>query len=250
MRHGKTINHLSRTKSHRDALLKNMSISLIKAKRIETTLAKAKALRMYIEPLITKSKDDSTHSRRTVFSYLQDKEAMKILFSEIAEKVAERNGGYTRIIKLGQRQGDNAQVAMIELVDFNENLLNLVSEEEGKAKRSRRTKSKKVEVATPVAAIVNEGASAVEVVEAEIIAPVVEVVEEVVETATPVAEVVEEVAAPVAEVVEEAAAPVAEVVEEAAAPVAEIEAEVVAEVTPEAPIDETPAAEGEAKEEA
>jgi large subunit ribosomal protein L17 len=215
MRHGKTINHLSRTKSHRDALLKNMSISLIKAKRIETTLAKAKALRMYIEPLITKSKDDSTHSRRTVFSYLQDKEAMKILFSEIAEKVAERNGGYTRIIKLGQRQGDNAQVAMIELVDFNENLLNLVSEEEGKAKRSRRAKTKKADVVAPVAAIANEGASAVEVVEAEVIAPVSEVVEEAV--ATPVAEVVEEVVAEaevpvtVVEEVAEAAAPEAEV---------------------------------------
>jgi large subunit ribosomal protein L17 len=234
MRHGKTINHLSRTKSHRDALLKNMSISLIKAKRIETTLAKAKALRMYIEPLITKSKDDSTHSRRTVFSYLQDKEAMKILFSEIAEKVAERNGGYTRIIKLGQRQGDNAQVAMIELVDFNENLLNLVSEEEGKAKRSRRVKTKKADVVAPVAAIVNEGASAVEVVEEVIASPVAEVVE----TAAPVAEFVEEAAA---EVVEEAT-PVAEVVEEVT-PVAEIVEEVVTD-------DETPAVEGEGKEEA
>jgi large subunit ribosomal protein L17 len=238
MRHGKTINHLSRTKSHRDALLKNMSISLIKAKRIETTLAKAKALRMYIEPLITKSKDDSTHSRRTVFSYLQDKEAMKILFSEIAEKVAERNGGYTRIIKLGQRQGDNAQVAMIELVDFNENLLNLVSEEEGKAKRSRRVKTKKADVVAPVAAIVNEGASAVEVVEEVIASPVAE-------TAVPVAEVVEEAAAEVAE----EATPVAEVVEEAT-PVAEIVEEVVTEITPDTPIDETPAVEGEGKEEA
>jgi large subunit ribosomal protein L17 len=222
MRHGKTINHLSRTKSHRDALLKNMSISLIKAKRIETTLAKAKALRMYIEPLITKSKDDSTHSRRTVFSYLQDKEAMKILFSEIAEKVAERNGGYTRIIKLGQRQGDNAQVAMIELVDFNENLLNLVSEEENKAKRSRRTKTKKADVvAAPAAAIVNEGASAVEVVEEAVVAPVAEIV---IEEAAPVVEVVEEVAAPVAEVVEE--------VVETAAPLAEVAVE---ESTTEAP---------------
>ena len=109
------------------------------------SVAKAKALRMYIEPLITKSKTDNTHSRRTVFSYLQDKEAIKILFGEIAEKVAERNGGYTRIIKLGQRQGDNAVVALIELVDFNENLLTKdAAETEAKAKRSRRGKSKNI----------------------------------------------------------------------------------------------------------
>ena len=120
MRHGKTVNHLGRTKSHRDALLANMAVSLIKSKRIETTLAKAKALRKYVEPLITKGKNDTTHSRRVVFSYLQDKEAIKELFGEVAVKVAERNGGYTRIIKLGQRQGDNAEVALIELVDFNE----------------------------------------------------------------------------------------------------------------------------------
>ena len=144
MRHGKKVNHLGRTKSHRDALLANLAISLIKAKRIETTLAKAKALRMYVEPLVNKSKTDNTHSRRTVFSYLQDKEAIKILFGEIAEKVAERNGGYTRIIKLGQRQGDNAVVALIELVDFNENLLSTATEEsEAKSKRSRRGKTKK-----------------------------------------------------------------------------------------------------------
>jgi len=155
MRHGKTVNHLGRTKSHRDALLANMAVSLIKAKRIETTLAKAKALRKFVEPLITKGKNDTTHSRRVVFSYLQDKEAIKELFGEIAVKVAERNGGYTRIIKLGQRQGDNAEVALIELVDFNENLLTAVSDEsEAKAKRSRRGKAKKAEAApaAPVAA--------------------------------------------------------------------------------------------------
>jgi large subunit ribosomal protein L17 len=181
MRHGKKVNHLGRTKSHRDALLANLTISLIKAKRIETTLAKAKALRMYIEPLITKSKTDNTHSRRTVFSYLQDKESIKTLFGEIAEKVAERNGGYTRIIKLGQRQGDNAVVALIELVDFNENLLSSAIEEgDTKAKRSRRGKSKKTEeTAHVVAATVTEVPSA-------------EVVEEVVEE-TPSAEIVEEV---------------------------------------------------------
>jgi large subunit ribosomal protein L17 len=198
MRHGKKVNHLGRTKSHRVALLNNLAISLIKAKRIETTLAKAKSLRMFVEPLITKSKDDSTHSRRTVFSYLQDKEAIKILFGEIAVKVAERNGGYTRIIKLGQRQGDNAQVALIELVDYNENLLSSASAEtEGTAKRSRRAKSKK----TTEAVVSNEGLSAVEEVKAE---PVVAEAE-VVETAV---EVVEE--APVAETVVEAEVAVAD----------------------------------------
>jgi large subunit ribosomal protein L17 len=126
----------------------NMAISLIKAKRIETTLAKAKALRKYVEPLLTKGKNDTTHSRRVVFSYLQDKEAIKELFGAVAEKIAERNGGYTRIIKLGQRQGDNAEVALIELVDFNENLLTAVTEEaDTKAKRSRRGKSTKKEAA-------------------------------------------------------------------------------------------------------
>lgn len=120
MRHGKTINHLGRTASHRKALLSNMAASLILHKRINTTLAKAKALRKFVEPLLTKAKSDSMHSRRTVFSYLQDKEAVKELFSSVADKIAERNGGYTRILKLGFRQGDNAEIAMIELVDFNE----------------------------------------------------------------------------------------------------------------------------------
>jgi large subunit ribosomal protein L17 len=119
-------------------MLKNMAISLIQYKRIETTLAKAKELRKYVEPLITKSKNDSTHSRRTVFSYLQDKEAIKTLFGEIAEKVATRNGGYTRIIKLGTRFGDNAEVALIELVDYNEALLTSVEEKSSKTRRSRR----------------------------------------------------------------------------------------------------------------
>lgn len=140
MRHGKTINHLGRTKSHRDALLSNMAASLIKSKRINTTVAKAKALRKYAEPLITKSKNDTTHSRRVVFSYLQDKEAVKELFDVISEKVATRNGGYTRIIKLGTRLGDNAEMAMIELVDFNETLLAVAEDDAaaGKTKRSRR----------------------------------------------------------------------------------------------------------------
>ncbi|NBV13007.1 MAG: 50S ribosomal protein L17 [Sphingobacteriia bacterium] len=120
MRHGKTVNHLGRTASHRKALLSNMANSLILHKRITTTLAKAKALRKFVEPLITRSKQDTMHSRRTVFSYLQNKDAVKELFSEISDKVATRNGGYTRILKLGFRHGDNAEIAMIELVDFNE----------------------------------------------------------------------------------------------------------------------------------
>jgi len=119
MRHGKKFNHLGRKDSHRKAMLANMTVSLILHKRITTTLAKAKALRKYAEPLITKSKEDTTHSRRTVFSYLKDKEAVSILFREIAGKVANRPGGYTRIIKLENRLGDNAEMAFIELVDYN-----------------------------------------------------------------------------------------------------------------------------------
>lgn len=119
MRHGKKFNHLGRTHSHRSALLSNMATSLLVHKRIRTTVAKAKALRVYIEPLITRSKNDSTHNRRVVFSYLQNKEGVKALFDEISDKVANRPGGYTRIIRLGNRPGDNAEMAMIELVDFN-----------------------------------------------------------------------------------------------------------------------------------
>jgi len=119
MRHGKKVNHLGRTDSHRKAMMANMASSLILHKRITTTLAKAKALRGYVEPLLTKSKNDTTHSRRTVFSYLQDKETVNILFREVAEKIANRPGGYTRIIKLENRLGDNAEMALIELVDYN-----------------------------------------------------------------------------------------------------------------------------------
>ena len=122
MRHNKKFNHLGRTASHRNAMLANMAISLIMHKRITTTLAKAKALKMYVEPLITRSKDDTTNSRRVVLSYLQNKFAVTELFKVIAEKVADRPGGYTRIIKLGTRQGDAAEVAFIELVDFDENM--------------------------------------------------------------------------------------------------------------------------------
>ena len=121
MRHGKKINHLSRKKAHRSAMLANMACSLIEHKRINTTLAKAKALRKYVEPLITKSKDDTTHNRRVVFSYLKQKDAITELFGDISSKVSNRNGGYTRIIKLSNRLGDNAQMCFIELVDYSGN---------------------------------------------------------------------------------------------------------------------------------
>ena len=138
MRHGKKFNHLGRTASHRKAMLSNMASSLIQHKRITTTVAKAKALRKYVEPLITRAKDDSTHSRRIVFSYLQDKESVTTLFNEVAEKVAQRPGGYTRIIKTGNRLGDNADMCIIELVDYNELLLG--GEEKSTAKKSRRSR--------------------------------------------------------------------------------------------------------------
>ncbi len=137
MRHNKKFNHLSRTSSHRKAMLSNMAASLILHKRITTTVAKAKALRVYVEPLITRSKTDSTHSRRMVFRQLQNKFAVNELFRDISVKVADRPGGYTRIIKLGNRLGDNAEMCMIELVDFNENLLGSKAPPK-KAKSTRR----------------------------------------------------------------------------------------------------------------
>ena len=139
MRHGKKINHLGRTASHRSALLSNMASSLILNKRITTTLAKAKALRKYVEPLLTKAKDNTTHSRRTVFSYLQNKESVQTLFGEVASRIADRPGGYTRIIKLGEvRLGDNADMCMMELVDFNDIYKKQDAEKKGKTRRSRR----------------------------------------------------------------------------------------------------------------
>ena len=141
MRHNKKFNHLSRTADHRAAMLANMAISLIMHKRITTTLAKAKALKKYVEPLITRSKDDSTNSRRVVFSYLQNKEALKELFGVVAEKVGDRPGGYTRIIKLGTRQGDAASVAFIELVDFDENMAKTSKAAAKKTRRSRKAKA-------------------------------------------------------------------------------------------------------------
>lgn len=143
MRHGKKINHLGRTAPHRAALLSNMASSLILNKRITTTVAKAKALRKYVEPLLTKAKDDTTHSRRTVFSYLQNKESVKTLFGEIAGKIADRPGGYTRIIKLGDvRLGDNAEMCLIELVDFNTLYTKDGVAKKGKTRRSRRAGKK------------------------------------------------------------------------------------------------------------
>jgi len=141
MRHGKKIHKLGRTSSHRKALLANMAVSLIMHKRIKTTLAKAKALRKYIEPLINKTKEDTTHSRRIVFSYLQNKEAVTELFREISGKVANRPGGYTRILKLGNRIGDAAEICYIELVDYNQNML--TATEEAKKKTTRRSRRKK-----------------------------------------------------------------------------------------------------------
>ncbi len=152
MRHGKKFNHLGRKTAHRKAMLSNMANSLILHKRIKTTVAKAKALRVYVEPLITKSKDDSTHSRRVVFSYLKDKYAVTELFREVSTKVADRPGGYTRIIKLGNRLGDNADMCYIELVDYNENLIKEPKGKASTAKRSRRGGKKTTTAAstTPV----------------------------------------------------------------------------------------------------
>ena len=145
MRHNKKFNHLGRTADHRKAMLANMAISLIEHKRITTTLAKAKALKKYVEPLITRAKDDTTNSRRVVFRYLQDKESVKELFGPIAVKVADRPGGYTRIIKLGHRQGDGADIAFIELVDFDENMAKSPKAEGKKTRRSRRSTKKATE---------------------------------------------------------------------------------------------------------
>jgi len=160
MRHLKKFNHLGRKSPHRKAMLSNMASSLILHKRISTTLAKAKALRSYIEPLITKTKEDSTHSRRVVFSYLQNKEAVAELFREISQKVADRPGGYTRVLKTGPRLGDNAEMAIIELVDYNEAMLEQKEEQKVKTTRRRRGGSKKKAAATvkeePVAEVREE----------------------------------------------------------------------------------------------
>ena len=204
MRHGKKFNHLGRTASHRAAMLSNMATSLIMEKRISTTVAKAKALRKYVEPLITKAKSDTTHSRRVVFSYLQNKESVQTLFHEVADKIAARPGGYTRILKTGNRLGDNADMCIIELVDFNEAMLTDGKPEKAKTRRGRRKASDSDKAATPVAASaeaveetsVIEDAVVEEAVEAEATEEVVEeVVEEVAAETEVDEEVVEEVVA-------------------------------------------------------
>lgn len=152
MRHNKKFNHLGRTSAHRKALLSNMANSLILHKRINTTTAKARALKMYVEPLISKAKNDTTHSRRVVFSYLKSKTAVAELFRDVAEKVGDRPGGYTRILKTGNRFGDNAEMCMIELVDFNESML-ASKETKTRSRRTRRGSSKKTETAASPTAV-------------------------------------------------------------------------------------------------
>jgi large subunit ribosomal protein L17 len=238
MRHGKKLNHLSRQTGHRKSMLANMACSLIEHKRINTTVAKAKALKQFVEPLITKSKEDTTHNRRICFAYLRSKYAVTDLFRDVAAKVGDRPGGYTRIIKMGNRLGDNADMAMIELVDFNE-LYNGGKKEEKKG-RTRRPKKTASPNAAP-ALVVDE------------VAPIVEetapIVEEVVYSSVseqtelnPAAEVVETPTVeenPVAEV------EVTEVVEEAPA-VAEVEETPATEETPEAPATDEESKEDEA----
>ena len=152
MRHGKKFNHMGRTADHRRAMLANMAISLIMHKRITTTLAKAKALKKYVEPLLTKSKEDTTNSRRVVFSYLQNKEALKELFGVVAPKIGDRPGGYTRVIKLGHRQGDAADIAFIELVDFDENMAKTPKA----VKKTRRSRKSATKAEAPVEAPAEE----------------------------------------------------------------------------------------------
>jgi large subunit ribosomal protein L17 len=225
MRHNKKINHLGRTSSHRQAMLSNMASSLIKHKRIFTTIAKAKALRKYVEPLVTKSKKDTTHSRRVVFSLLQDKYAVTELFTVVSEKVITRPGGYTRIIKTGNRLGDNAAMCFIELVDFNENMLKETKKTAAKTRRSRRKSTGGETVAAKeISAAVSTENVKTPVAEVD---PVVEDIE-----ATPAEEVSTE-AAPAA-VSEEAAPTVSEeaaptVSEEVAPTVSEEAAPVVSE---------------------
>ncbi|MBV6440886.1 MAG: 50S ribosomal protein L17 [Haliscomenobacteraceae bacterium CHB4] len=201
MRHGDKVNNLGRTASHRRAMLANMAISLIEHKRITTTLAKAKALRQYVEPLVTKAKNNTTHSRRVVFSYLQNKQAINELFGPIAEKIGERPGGYMRVIKLGFRRGDGAETAMIEFVDFNETY----NPNAGKVKQAKKTrrggrKTAAAAVAAETAAPVAEAVAAEEVAEAVAEAPEVE---EVVAAAEEAVEQVETAAAEVEEAAEE-----------------------------------------------
>jgi large subunit ribosomal protein L17 len=227
MRHGKKFNHLSRQKGHRAAMLANMACSLIEHKRINTTVAKAKALKQFVEPLITKSKEDTTHNRRICFSYLRSKYAVTDLFRDVAAKVGDRPGGYTRIIKVGNRLGDNADMAMIELVDFNE-LYNGGKKEEKKSKSRRGGKSKGATTA-PAAAPTRGAAESSEAKAA----PVAEVPEAEVE-GTPVAETpVAEAETPIEEAIDET--PVAEVETPEATTEADSSVSEQAEQSPEAP---------------
>ncbi|MDO9634907.1 MAG: 50S ribosomal protein L17 [Paludibacter sp.] len=193
MRHNKKFNHLGRKTAHRKSMLANMSISLIQHKRITTTLAKAKALRVYVEPLLTKSKDDTTNSRRVVFSHLQNKEAITELFQNISQKIADRPGGYTRILRTGLRMGDNAEMCIIELVDYNENMLKEKATK--KAARTRRSSVKKTDDAPTVAAASAAKKAAVEAAEVVEEVPVVEEIAEVVAEEVPVVEETAEVVA-------------------------------------------------------
>lgn len=198
MRHGKKFNHLGRKSAHRKALLRNLAIALVEHKRINTTLAKARALRKFIEPLVTKSKTNTTHSRRVVFSYLQNKQAVAELFSTIAEKVGDRPGGYVRVIKTGWRKGDGAEMAMIELVDFNEVYTSGAEDSKGGSRKRRRRRRGGSGGQGTATAATAETATAVEEVEEaaeEVVEDVVDTVEEAVEEATEtVEEVVEEAA--------------------------------------------------------
>ena len=219
MRHGKKFNHLGRTSSHRAAMLSNMASSLIIHKRIVTTVAKAKALRVYVEPIITRSKEATTHNYRTAFSYLQDKVAVTELFTVVGGKVASRPGGYTRILKTGNRAGDNAEMAMIELVDFNEFFEGFNEDK----KKSTTRRSRRGGASTP-----KTSAPKAEVAEAVVVTTVIE--DAVVETVVAEEVAAEEVAAE--EVVAE------EVVAEVAAPAEEVAPEAPADETPEAPLAE------------
>ncbi|MDR3219556.1 MAG: 50S ribosomal protein L17 [Dysgonamonadaceae bacterium] len=188
MRHNNKINHLGRTHSHREAMLSNMAVSLITHKRIFTTLAKAKELRKYVEPLITKSKDDTTHSRRVVFSNLRDKYAVTELFKEVSQKIGDRPGGYTRIIKTGNRLGDNASMCFIELVDYNELML---KDKKAPAKAKTRRSRRKADDATPNVEVKTTNQKAAKVatpVEEAVVEAQAEIVAEVPEAETPSAE--------------------------------------------------------------
>lgn len=216
MRHGNKVNHLSRKTGHRKAMLSNMACSLIEHKRITTTLAKAKTLRVFVEPILTKSKDDSTHSRRVVFSYLQNKEVVAELFRDVAPKIASRNGGYTRIIRTGNRLGDNAEMCLIELVDFNEIYNNDAAKKT--TRRSRRGGVKKAEEVGTITAQSEANEAIEEAVVVEDSTELTDAVQEESNTEEEAEVIVEEVA--VAEVIEEVAEE-AIVAEETAADVAE-----------------------------